>query len=178
MITIRALTYLKIEIDEEIQGLDQIFSVLQKKGLYEEEIAKKILADEVILRGVAGLLQDYYSGAERIFKKIALEIDERLPKGESWHKALLSQMKAKIPGIRPEAISEKSYEKLDELRSFKHRVGNIYSFNLIPQNVLNNVRLLYKLNESFKRDIEIFLEKMKDSLEKKIKNQSKPRFKL
>lgn len=178
MITIRALTYLKIEIDEEIQGLDQIFSVLQKKGLYEEEIAKKILADEVILRGVAGLLQDYYSGAERIFKKIALEIDERLPKGESWHKVLLSQMKAKIPGIRPEAISEKSYEKLDELRSFRHRVGIIYSFNLIPQNVLNNVRLLYKLNESFKHDIEIFLEKMKDSLEKKIKNQSKPRFKL
>lgn len=174
MLTLRELVYLEAEVTEEIEKLGQVCSILQGKGFFDRATAERKLVDEVILRGVAGMLQDYYSGVERIFKRIAVEVDERLPKGESWHKALLHQMKVDIPGIRPKVISTSTYEKLDELRSFRHRVGNIYGFNLIPERLVNHLLSLPELDNSFRSDIRSFFEAMKGALKNRLKNAGKP----
>lgn len=173
MLTLRDLVYLEAEVTEEIEKLSQVCTILQKKGFFERATAERKLGDELVLRGVAGMLQDYYSGVERIFKRIAVEVDERLPKGKSWHKALLDQMKVDIPGIRPKVISSATYEKLDELRSFRPRVGNIYGFNLIPERVVHYLLSLSELDNSFKSDIRAFFEAINSVLKTRLKNARK-----
>jgi hypothetical protein len=180
MLTLKTLVYLEAEINEEIEGLSRICSILQNKGFFDESSARQKILDEVVLRGAAGMIQDYYSGVERIFKRIAAEIDERLPKGENWHKSLLDQMKIEVPGVRPRVISKTTYSKLDDLRSFRHKVGNIYGFNLIPERVLAHLLALPELDASFRNDVRTFLQEMKSILKdrivkEKLENTGKPK---
>ena len=47
---------------------------------------------EEIETTIAKNLVDCYSGIENIFRRIALEVDLRMPDGSRWHKELLAQM--------------------------------------------------------------------------------------
>ena len=178
MLTLRTLIYLEAEVEEEMKGLSRTCSVLRSKGFFDETSARQKLSDEVVLRGVAGMLQDYYTGTERIFKRIALELDERLPKGESWHESLLEQMKIDVPGIRPAVISETSYGRLDDLWDFRQRVGNIYGFNLIPERVLVHLLVLPELHASLEDDIRVFFKTMKERIEERLRSSENPKLKL
>ena len=86
-------------------------------------------ADDYYLDGVALNLHGCYGGLERIFELIATVIDGAKPKGENWHQALLNQMTAEVPGVRPAVISSATVESLDEYRGFRHVVRNVYSYN-------------------------------------------------
>lgn len=163
--TFSELVHLRAEILEELEGLEHVVSLLEKRGLVDRDKGRQALADSIVLRGVAGLIQDYYSGAERIFKRVADEIDERLPKGETWHKDLLNQMKRDVPGLRPRLLSERSFIRIDEYRSFRHLVANIYGHNLIPERVLELAVDLPLLHKTLKEDILRFLDKIRQDQE-------------
>lgn len=45
--------------------------------------------DDLYLDGIALNLHGFYSGIERLFERIAVQVDGRLPQGANWHKALL-----------------------------------------------------------------------------------------
>jgi hypothetical protein len=90
------------------------------------------LNDDHYLDGVALNLHGFYSGAERIFAHIAETIDGDLPHGEDWHRLLLQQMKTEVPGVRPAVISTETGEFLDDLRTFRHVVRNVYTHHLDP----------------------------------------------
>jgi len=57
-------------------------------------------------------------------------LDPTFPSGERWHRDLLEQMAREVPGVRPAALSAESAERLDEFLAFRHRVRNLYGFNL------------------------------------------------
>jgi len=84
--------------------------------------------DAYYLDGVALNLHGLYSGLERIFEVIALNVDGRKPEGENWHQELLRQMSTEILEMRPAVISESCYEALNEYRGFRHVVRNIYTY--------------------------------------------------
>lgn len=48
--------------------------------------------DTVRKRTAGGIVHDFYSGAERIFRYIAIRVDEDLPVGAHWHVHLLHRM--------------------------------------------------------------------------------------
>jgi hypothetical protein len=78
---------------------------------------------------VVGLnLHSFYGGLERLFELIATTVDGSLPQGANWHKLLLDQIAAEVPGVRPAVISEKIYKALDEYRGFRHVVRHVYTF--------------------------------------------------
>lgn len=83
--------------------------------------------DDYYLDGVALNLHGLYSGLERIFEVIALNVDGSKPEGENWHQELLRQMSTEILEMRPAVISESSYGALNEYRGFRHVVRNIYT---------------------------------------------------
>jgi hypothetical protein len=89
--------------------------------------------EDLYLDGVALNLHGLYSGFERLFTRIAETIDGNLPQGAEWHKLLLGQMKAEIPGIRPAIISTETGKFLDELRRFRHIVRNVYTHHIDPE---------------------------------------------
>lgn len=92
-------------------------------------------ADEYYLDGVALNLHGFYNGLESIFQRIAVVVDGTKPIGENWHQALLQQMAAEAPGLRPAVISSATLAQLDEYRGFRHVARHHYTFNLDPAKV-------------------------------------------
>lgn len=80
--------------------------------------------------GIALNLHSFYAGVEAIFEDIARTLDGVIPDSPNWHQELLKQMAAQIAGVRPAVISVQTRYCLDEYRSFRHLVRNLYTFRL------------------------------------------------
>jgi hypothetical protein len=97
---------------------------------------KKLLENDeedrsfIEVRAAGSILHDFYSGIEKIFRRVAVAMDNKLPKNEDWHKELLSQMAEPIIGIRDNFISKGLMTKLKEYLRFRHFFRNIYGFEL------------------------------------------------
>ncbi|WP_071516617.1 hypothetical protein [Geitlerinema sp. PCC 9228] len=86
--------------------------------------------DDRFLDGVALNLHSFYTGIERILETIVEVIDEYKPSGVRWHRELLWQVAAEVPGVRPAVIGDSLLKALDNYRGFRHVVRNIYTFRL------------------------------------------------
>ena len=119
-----------------------------------ERLLAKSARDDDYLDGVALGLHGFYSGAERIFESIAREIDGAVPRGPDWHRDLLIQMSADVPGSRPAAISRNSWLCLDDYRGFRHVVRNVYAFSLREDRVRELGSGLRACFDGLSRDLE------------------------
>lgn len=87
-------------------------------------------------------LQSFYSGIERIFQHIAAELDDSVPKGDTWHRELLKQMSIEVRSVRPAVITQEDAQALDEYLRFRHVVRNAYAIELDPERVRELARRL------------------------------------
>jgi ABC-type transporter Mla subunit MlaD len=101
-------------IERDLEDLEQLAN---KTNLLIEKV--RATADTDYLGTVALNLHSFYSGTERIFRDIALEIDSSLPEGSDWHRRLLRQMLADIPDVRPKLLSDRTFKMLNELCAFR-----------------------------------------------------------
>ncbi len=121
--------------------------------------------DDAYLKTVAYDLHGFYTGIERVFESIADTIDDHMPAGQTWHKDLLLQMAEEIAGIRPALLSQNTGDALEAYLRFRHRIRNIYSFNLVPERVKGLVERLpgvYDYVKSDLSDFATFLEKLSE----------------
>jgi len=81
------------------------------------------------LSALAAMLHAFYNGVENIFKRIAAEIDGRMPGGDFWHREMLETM-SKPNEARPAAISQALNEHLREYLEFRHVFRHAYTFEL------------------------------------------------
>jgi hypothetical protein len=86
--------------------------------------------EAVRVRTAGGILHDFYSGVERIFRHIATRIDKDLHSGTDWHLQLLQRMATDVEAVRPAVIDRETARKLDEFLRFRHLFRNIYGFDL------------------------------------------------
>lgn len=99
------------QIDVERQQLRRLLEV--HEPLLVECASRE--RTNIELSALAFFLETFYSGIENIFKRIAVEIDGRLPQGEAWHRKLLDVM-AKPSSHRAAALvcnCEKTLHKLE-----------------------------------------------------------------
>jgi hypothetical protein len=82
------------------------------------------------LRGIGDVLHDFYTGVERIFEKIAPELNGGVPAGPAWHRELLQNMTLEIPGVRPRVVTAETARLLDEFLRFRHLFRSVYGFEL------------------------------------------------
>lgn len=118
------------QIEQEMDSLQQL--VNQTNSLMQKV---KATGDVDYLGTIALNLHSFYSGAERIFRDIATDLDDTMPSSSNWHRRLLRQMAANIPNIRPAILNQATLKAFNELCAFRHVVRNIYSFDLIPERV-------------------------------------------
>ncbi len=116
----------------------------KKKRVYEESLALK--------------LHNFYTGCERIFQKIADDINGGVPRSIDWHKRLLKSMSLEIENIRPLAISRETARALEEYLAFRHVVRNIYGFEIDSERLKGLISRVYDTHERFKKDINIFID--------------------
>ena len=100
-----------------------------------EQLAKEVTAapdadDTFALRARGSMLHDFYTGVERVFVRLAEEINGGVPRGEQWHRQLLHDMAIAIPDVRPAVISSELERDLGEFLRFRHVFRNVYGFVL------------------------------------------------
>lgn len=117
------------------------------------------------LNSLALSLHNFYNGLERIFETIARQLDPTFPAGERWHRDLLMQMGREIPGVRPALLSTGSVEMLDEFLAFRHRVRNIYTFQLDAERLHALLDRLPVTWRTVQADLEIFETLLRDATE-------------
>lgn len=101
-------------------------------------------------------LAEVYSGIERIFERIANEINKHLPKGERWHTDLLTQMAERRPE-RPPVISEGTRRKLRQLLRFRHKVNNIYGDELIYEKAEEHAKPIGDLFTTVSKELDTLI---------------------
>ena len=84
---------------------------------------------EMELSALAVVLHSFYGGIENIFKRTALELGDRMPGSERWHKELLDVM-AEPTGQRVSVISPELRGRLKEYMEFRHFFRHTYVFIL------------------------------------------------
>ena len=120
---LKNILILRDEIEEELANIDNLKENLQ-------EIDNKKLDKNFKTRLSASILDDFYLATEKIFKKIAQEIDEEIPTGSAWHKKLPRLMTLELPETRPKVIDKELFHQLEEYLRFRHLTRNIYGFQL------------------------------------------------
>jgi hypothetical protein len=136
------------EIERELQNLQEFYSELAKI---------KSEKDIIFKRSMGSILHDFYNCCERVFKKIAIEINAGYEDTPKWHKSLLFKMTIPVEGLRPQVISEELAADLDEYLAFRHLFRNIYGFELKGGRIDYLVEKFEVVSERFDKEIRKFL---------------------
>ena len=151
----------KVDRSALIQRIFDERSQIERTLKKIEERLEKIKAAPVEYREeiettIAKNLVDYYRGIENVFRRIALDVDLRIPDGSRWHKELLTQM-AEPQGERQPVISQESFEILEELLEFRHVFNNIYGEELVYEKTERNAKLIGELFINLSKDLDAFI---------------------
>ena len=119
---------------------------------------------QYIEESIGKKLADVYNGIEKIFERIAREVDMHVPRGSQWHKDLLTQM-TEQRAERPPVISEKTFPRLEELLRFRHAFNNIYGEDLVYEEIEPHAKSIDALFESVSQDFNTFTDSLKKSEE-------------
>lgn len=82
------------------------------------------------LRAMAGIMHEFYNGAERIFERISVGLGEGVPQGSYWHADLLVRMATPQEEIRPAIIDDPLHARLKEYLDFRHFFRHAYGYTL------------------------------------------------
>lgn len=120
------LKELAADIELELNRLRQ----LEKDITYvRQEVENAPIHAKLFYENLTLKLQSFYTGCERIFSLVAIELNGGVPSGSDWHKRLLDRMmterETRIAVIRPETA-----KRLQEMLAFRHVVRSIYGFEL------------------------------------------------
>ena len=100
---------------------------LERLGQLRDELATAPRGDDTFtLRARGSMLHDFYSGIERVFVRIAEELNGGVPQGEQWHRQIVTDMSLEIPGVRPAVIDAALAEELADYLRFRHVFRNVY----------------------------------------------------
>lgn len=77
-------------------------------------------------RARGSILHDFYNGVERIFQRIAEELNGGVPNSPHWHQQLVADMALAIPKLRPAVIDAALRDRLADYRGFRHLFRNVY----------------------------------------------------
>lgn len=135
-------------IEQELQSL----AVL---GAEAAEVPRD--SSTVTLRARGSILHDFYGGVERVFLRIADEVDGDPPKGEHWHRRLANDLTLEIPGVRPAVITADLRNRLEDYLAFRHLFRNVYGFVLDDDRLAPLEARLSEIHRAFDEQLRAFL---------------------
>ncbi len=139
------LIRLRAEIEAELESFSRLKDDL--------DACTEMGNSSVILRAKASIFHDLYTGIERIFTKIASELNGGIPNTPQWHTDLLQDMSLDLEEVRPHVITGKLRDSLMPFLRFRHLFRNLYGFNLDPHRMV-------ELNEAFPTVLNTFILEM------------------
>ncbi len=129
----REFLTLAAEIRQELSSLAHLaeeIPVAWARGRTLPEGDRRAYVESTALR-----LHNYYTACERIFEKIAGEINGGLPQTPDSHLRLLRTMTVEVPGVRPRVLTPELADRLSDYLRFRHVVRNNYGFELHEERI-------------------------------------------
>lgn len=142
------LRRLAVEIESELASLAR---------LEQELAAAPEPADSYSLRARGSILHDFYTGVERIFTRIASELNGGVPQSPQWHQELIRNMALAIPEVRPAVIDADLAGNLSEHLRFRHVFRNVYGSVLEPARMQSLEEQMPATLAAFRAQVESFL---------------------
>jgi hypothetical protein len=143
------------QIKNELNNIQRVIDRILKVW---SQIQENPADQDLYIESVALNLQSFYTGVERIFQLIVARFEEELPSGKHWHTDLLTQVSMDLPDLRPPVIKQSTQNLLDDYRSFRHRIRNIYTYHIDPEKVEVLVTRLPEVYTVVQKDIDQFLD--------------------
>ena len=113
--------------------------------------------DSYAIRARGSMLHDFYNCVERVFLRIARELNGGAPRGEQWHRQLIGDMALEIVGVRPAVVDRRLAEALSEYLRFRDVFRNVYGGVLDAQRMGSLEERLPATMTAFRLDIEAFV---------------------
>jgi hypothetical protein len=144
--------YLVLErnIRSDLDTIDRLYQALGSPELAESEPQESLII-------VAYRVHSLYTAFENTFRNIARAFENHLDES-SWHRDLLQRMRLDLTPLRPAVIDAEAYEKLDEMRRFRHVFRTSYGLELDPLRLNVALRKTLELRPLYTPQIERFLE--------------------
>ena len=117
----------------------------------------------VILRAKASVFHDFYTGIERIFKKIASELNGGIPNTPQWHTELLQDMSLHLEELRPPAITAELRDALLPFLRFRHLFRNLYGFNLDSRKLRELSKAFPAVLAKFSNEMKVFTDWLRET---------------
>ena len=112
-------------LDRNVRGdlaqIDRLYEALGSPDLKESSPQEDLIV-------VSYRLHSLYTALENIFRNIANAFENQVSQ-ESWHREVLQRMRLDLTPLRPAVIDAEAYEKLDELRRFRHVFRTMYGLD-------------------------------------------------
>jgi hypothetical protein len=146
------------EIQDELKDLDALASDIQEtwNSLPQEMKERRIHEESLALK-----LHNFYTGCERIFQRIADDINGGTPRSSDWHKRLLHSMTLELEGIRPAVISKETEKALSDFLGFRHIVRNIYGFKIDSERLQLLLARFHNAFQLIRNDVRMFSDFLK-----------------
>lgn len=122
---------LKIRIEDEINSIEGTIQTIT--DLLKQ---KDTIPEVALIPALASYIADFYSGCERISKRVVVYLDGGSPTSKDWHLELLKQVAEPGGNNRPPLWSGALLLELDEYRKFRHLERHIYKIELKPNRVI------------------------------------------
>lgn len=143
-----ALRRIAAELRAEVLHIDRTVSELKSIGSGGAN-------ERVALYATAALLDTFYTGVEKAFRRIANELGG-IPEGSGWHRTLLDDMALDIPKTRPAVLRPETVRELSKFLAFRHRFRNLYLFDLEPEPIAALVSGLAPTWAAVRAELEAF----------------------
>ncbi len=135
------------KIERTVRGIANALQDIEIIATNHKKYVEKTIASD---------LAEVYSGIERIFERIAREVDMQMPSGSRWHNDLLEQMAKRQPE-RPPVISPNTLPRLKELLDFRHKVNNIYREELIYEKAEEHAKPIGELFATVSKELDTLI---------------------
>ena len=136
----------------------EVESELASLSALGEELADAPQQDDIYsLRARGSILHDFYNGVERVFLRIARELNGGVPRGDQWHRDLVDDMTLDIPEVRPAVIDRGLAQALGEYLRFRHVFRNVYGGVLEAERMSSLEKRLPETLAAFRDRVEAFV---------------------
>ena len=140
------------DFDQQVEEIRKIYTFLEEKSAK----ARPPVSSELV-ESIGYWLHNLYSAYEDLFRLIAAFWENSLESSSTYHIELLRRMCLEIPGVRPAALSsEISFQRLDEMRAFRHVFRHAYSYGLDEERVFFLLRRVLETKDTILGDISSF----------------------
>jgi hypothetical protein len=148
-----------VDVESELKFISREIEILKKK---KEKVKNERDPENIDShhKAIALTLHSIYTGYEKILEIFVKGIDGDVPTALDYHSALLKRATYEIPNVRPRMISEETFNLLNILGVYRHRLRRIYTYLISPNRVLQLSDVAIKSFDLMSKDWEIFKKHM------------------